>query len=161
VTDAASAVSRPAPFEEDEWPIFFGRERMTDAVVAGLVSRQCIRGSWRLGRRQELADSRRGSCRACDTSRRGAVNAGGHASRCRAEGRSATWRASSLRSTDAAADAEHVLALRRLLNQGKRARTRWPSALLRDDDDRLCILIDQFEELFEFTATAASPSADC
>ena len=47
--DAVFEVALPAhpypglrPFEKHEWPIFFGRERMTDEVVARLMSQQFL-----------------------------------------------------------------------------------------------------------------------
>ena len=30
------------PFEKDEWPIFFGRERMADAIVAQLLEKRVL-----------------------------------------------------------------------------------------------------------------------
>ncbi|MER2552393.1 MAG: hypothetical protein ABTQ28_03905, partial [Thauera sp.] len=30
------------PFEQHEWPIFFGRERMTDAIVDQLLGRRLL-----------------------------------------------------------------------------------------------------------------------
>lgn len=30
------------PFEKDEWPIFFGRERMADAIVAQLIDKRLL-----------------------------------------------------------------------------------------------------------------------
>ena len=36
------ALSRPAPFEQHEWPIFFGRERMTDEIVDRLLGHRLL-----------------------------------------------------------------------------------------------------------------------
>ena len=144
---------RPYPglraFDADEWPIFFGRERMTDVVVARLVSQQLVvvHGDSGSGKssliragvlprlRQEQA---RGGARWRTVS---AMPRGGPLRNL----------ARALAALDGRADdADHVLALRRALNQGRRA----PAALaelllLAGADDHLCVLIDQFEELFE------------
>jgi hypothetical protein len=49
VTSASFTVRLPAapypglrPFEKEEWPIFFGRERMADAVVARLLGQRVL-----------------------------------------------------------------------------------------------------------------------
>ncbi|NRF71739.1 ATP-binding protein [Aquincola sp. S2] len=146
------------PFDENEWPIFFGRERMTDAVVAGLVSRQCIvvHGDSGAGKssliragvlprlRQEQARCGQ-RWRTCITLPRGGPL--GNLAR-------------ELAALDSSGgDVEQMLELRRLLNQGRRAPEALAQALLRDPHDRLCILIDQFEELFEFARQGGT--AEC
>lgn len=136
------------PFEDSEWPIFFGRERMVDAVVSRLVSGQfvVVHGDSGSGKsslifagvlprlRQEQA---RGGARWRTVS---AMPRGGPLRNL----------AQALAALDGRADdAERVLALRRALNQGRHAPAALAELMLADDHDHLCILIDQFEELFE------------
>lgn len=137
------------PFDEAEWPIFFGRERMVDAVVAGLVRTQCIvvhgdsgAGKSSLIRAGMLPRLRHEQAR-CETRWRTciALPRGGPLGNLARE-------LAALDGRDE--DPVHMLALRRLLNQGREAPAALAAALLRDADDHLCILIDQFEELFEF-----------
>ncbi len=137
------------PFDEVEWPIFFGRERMVDAVVAGLVRTQCIvvhgdsgAGKSSLIRAGVLPRLRHEQAR-CETRWRTciALPRGGPLGNLARELAALDGRGD---------DSAHMLALRRLLNQGRAAPQALAEALLRDADDHLCILIDQFEELFEF-----------
>lgn len=137
------------PFDEAEWPIFFGRERMVDAVVAGLMRAQCIvvhgdsgAGKSSLIRAGVLPRLRHEQAR-CETRWRTCITLprGGPLGNLARE----------LAALDGGADdAARVIALRRLLNQGREAPAALAAALLRDEHDHLCILIDQFEELFEF-----------
>lgn len=143
---------RPYPglraFDEDEWPIFFGRERMVDAVVTQLVSQHLavVHGDSGSGKssliragvlprlRQEQA---RGGARWRTVA---AMPRGGPLRNL----------ARALAALDGRGDdAERVLALRRALNQGRRAPAALAELLLSGPQDHLCILIDQFEELFE------------
>jgi len=136
------------PFEAAEWPIFFGRERMVDAVVSQLIGGQLL---------VVHGDSGSG---------KSSLIRAGVLPRLRQEGARAglRWRtvsvmprggpllnlARALAALDGRGDdAERVLALRRALNQGRLAPTALAGLLLADETDHLCLLIDQFEELFE------------
>lgn len=137
------------PFDENEWPLFFGRERMVDAVVASLLHERClvVHGDSGCGKssliragvlsrlRHELARART-RWRTCIALPRGGPLGNLARELAALDGRSD--------------DAERVLALRRLLNLGREAPDALAAALLRDEEDHLCILIDQFEEFFEF-----------
>ena len=153
--DDAYAVTLPArpypglrPFEMSEWPIFFGRERMVDAVVSKLLRQRVVvvhgdSGSGkssliragvlpRLHQEQSLGGNRWRTCVA--------LPGGGPLKQL----------AMALAKLDGRADdAEHVLALRRALNLGRRAPRALAELVLADEEDNLCLLIDQFEELFE------------
>ena len=146
------------PFDESEWPLFFGRERMVDAVVTRLLRDQClvVHGDSGSGKssliragvlprlRHELAcaDARWRTCVA--------LPRGGPLGNLARE----------LAALDGRGDeADHVLELRRLLNQGRQAPAAVAAALLRDGQDHLCLLVDQFEELFEFAQQGSQ--AEC
>lgn len=137
------------PFDENEWPLFFGRERMVDAVVARLLHDRClvVHGDSGCGKssliragvlprlHHELARSQT-RWRTCIALPRGGPLGNLARELAALDGRGD--------------DADRVLELRRLLNLGRQAPDALAAALLRDGEDHLCILIDQFEELFEF-----------
>jgi hypothetical protein len=137
------------PFDEVEWPIFFGRERMVDAVVGDLIRRQfvAVHGDSGAGKssliragvlprlRQEYARGGLG-WRTCIALPRGGPLRNLARALAAIDGR--------------ADDVEHVLNLRRALNQGRRAPAALAELMLGDEGAHLCILLDQFEELFEF-----------
>ncbi|MEJ8851594.1 ATP-binding protein [Variovorax rhizosphaerae] len=141
------------PFEMSEWPIFFGRERMVDAVVASLLKKHMVvvhgdsgagKSSLiragvlpRLHQEQSLGGNRWRTCVA--------LPGGGPLRQL----------AVALADLDGrAGDEAHVFALRRALNLGGRAPQALADLLLEGDDDHLCLLIDQFEELFEHARMA-------
>ncbi len=141
------------PFETHEWPIFFGRESMADEVVSRLIERQvvvvhgdsgCGKSSLiRAGVQPRLEQEHaRGGVR-WQTSR--------------AQPREAPLRrlAASLAPLDGdgAADEDHVTELRRLLNHGLTASVAVAERLRLGGANNLCVLIDQFEELFDFART--------
>lgn len=154
--DAAFQVVLPArpypglrPYDEAEWPIFFGRERMVDAVVARLVASHfvAVHGDSGSGKSSLIRagvlprlsqEQARGGARwrTCIALPRGGPLLNIANALARLDGRSD--------------DTEHVLALRRALNLGRRAPAALAGLMLRDAHDHLCLLIDQFEELFEF-----------
>lgn len=153
--DEAFAITlppRPYPglraFDEAEWPVFFGRERMVDAVVSKLVTQQLVvvhgdsgSGKSSLIRAGVLPRLRQEQARGGSRWRTVAVMPRGGPLR---------HLARALAALDGRADdADRVLALRRALNQGHRAPTALAELLLCGPHDHLCILIDQFEELFE------------
>lgn len=158
--DAAFTVVLPArpypglrPYDEAEWPIFFGRERMVDAVVSRLVASHFVvvhgdSGSGkssliragvlpRLSQEQARGGAR---WRTCIALPRGGPLRNIATALARLDGRGD--------------DAEQVLALRRALNLGRRAPAALAGLMLRDEHDHLCLLVDQFEELFEFARSA-------
>jgi hypothetical protein len=136
------------PFSKSEWPIFFGREKMTDAIVARLTHQHLlvVHGDSGCGKssligagvlpRLEL-ESARGELqwRTCITLPREAP---------------LKRLAESLAALDEEGhNSARVTEMRRILNFGADAPARLSDALLRTDRDHICILIDQFEELFE------------
>lgn len=140
------------PFEASEWPIFFGRERMVDEVVRRLLDPDPTRrmvvvhgdsGSGkssliragvlpRLHQEQSVGGVRWRTCTALP---------GGGPLRQLAQALAALDGREN--------DAERMLALRRALNLGRRAPAALAQQMLAGPDDHLCLLIDQFEELFE------------
>ncbi|GAB3646922.1 nSTAND1 domain-containing NTPase [Ramlibacter alkalitolerans] len=142
---------RPYPglraFEQDEWTIFFGRERMTDEVVSRLVADRLlvIHGDSGCGKSSLL--------RAGVLPRLEQGNARG----------GARWRtctfmpgndpllnlATALAGLDGDdPGGERLLHLRRILNAGTRAAEALAPLLCPRENDHVCILVDQFEEVF-------------
>lgn len=140
------------PFERDEWPIFFGRERMTDEVVERTLRDQVvvIHGDSGCGKssliragvlpRFELesarADTRWQTC---------SVVPGGDVLARTADALSAMC----------GANEAQALELRRALRLGKEAPAEL-ARLVRDPNTQVCVLLDQFEEVF----TQARASSD-
>ncbi len=154
--DAPFAVTLPPrpypglrPFDEAEWPIFFGRERMVDAVVSRLITSQfiAVHGDSGSGKSSLIRAG------VLPRLRQEQTRGGARWRTCIAMPRGGPMRnlSRALAALDGRADdAEHVLALRRALNQGRRAPAALAELLLRGEHDHLCLLVDQFEELFEF-----------
>lgn len=136
------------PFEKEEWPIFFGRERMADAVVAHLLGRRLlvVHGDSGCGKSSLV---RAGVLpRLEQESARGGVRW----RTCSALPREAPlWNlARALAALDGDRDDEaQLIAFRRALNFGREAPAALAALLGCGPQDHLCILIDQFEELFE------------
>ena len=133
------------PFEKEEWPIYFGRETMIDGVIERLIENHLL---------VLHGDS---GCGKSSLIRAGVLS--------RLEQESArggiTWRTATTLPRDnplhnlAAALAslspsQSEIQLRRMLNFGRSAATEVARLLRRDETDQVCILIDQFEELFAF-----------
>jgi hypothetical protein len=146
------------PFEQHEWPIFFGRERMADEVVRLLFAQQlvvvhgdsgCGKSSLiRAGVMPRLGhECARGGLRwlTCTALPRGGPL--GNLARALAglDGR--------------AGDEARVLEVRRTLNFGRDAASALAALLRRDLDGQVCVLIDQFEELFELTRRQGAEEA--
>ena len=136
------------PFDMAEWPIFFGRERMVDAVVTRLVTDRFIvvHGDSGSGKSsliragvlpRLLQDQARGGARwrTCIALPRGGPLRNLAQALAALDGRGD--------------DAQRVLDLRRALNLGRHTPAGLAEAMLSGPDDHLCVLIDQFEELFE------------
>ncbi|MBH3428877.1 ATP-binding protein [Pseudomonas alkylphenolica] len=140
------------PFEKHEWLIFFGRERMADAIVKKLVTKRLlvIHGDSGCGKsslvraavlpRLEQENARAGlRWRTCTAMPRGTPLLNIAEALADIDGRGC--------------DDERVIALRRVLNFGPDAPTEIARLMCKDSGDHVCILIDQFEELFEHART--------
>lgn len=136
------------PFEKHEWPIFFGRERMADAVVSAIVEKRVlvVHGDSGCGKsslvraavlpRLEQENARGGiQWRTCATS----------------PGESPLWNLARDLAAEVAgqADDELAFAIRRALNFGAEAPAEVAALIGARADRQWCVLIDQFEELFE------------
>jgi hypothetical protein len=154
--DATFAIELPSrpypglrPFEKHEWPIFFGRERMADAVVADIVQKcmLVVHGDSGCGKsslvraavlpRLEQEHARCGiRWRTCAAT----------------PGEAPLWNlaraGAAIATTDPAAAEALTLDLRRAFNAGPDAPARVAALLGADATNHVCVLIDQFEELF-------------
>lgn len=136
------------PFREDEWAIFFGRENIIEHVVGKLVTNRFVSvhgdsgsGKSSLVRAGVLPRLMQ------DVSRSGG-----------------SWRTASMEPGNAplhnlaAAFSElcegggkdRLTHIRRILNLGADAAGPLVKELRRNEDDHLCVLVDQFEEIFSF-----------
>lgn len=141
------------PFEKDEWPIFFGRERMADAVVAHLLGRRLlvVHGDSGCGKsslvRAGVLPRLEQEC----------ARGGGRWRTCTALPREAPlWNlARALATLDGSArdegdgDDARQIEFRRALNFGREAPAALAELLGSGPGNQVCILIDQFEELFD------------
>lgn len=137
------------PFEKREWPIFFGREQMIDEIIDRLVRQQLV---------VVHGDS------GCGKS--SVIRAGVLAHLEQEGGRGGVvWRTCASRPGDAPlqllaealaeldgapGDEGRITELRRVLNFGADAPEALAKMLRRGPSDHLCLLVDQFEELFAF-----------
>ncbi|UVJ41800.1 ATP-binding protein [Pseudomonas sp. LS1212] len=135
------------PFEKNEWPIFFGRERMADAIVKTLIEKHLlvVHGDSGCGKSYLI--------RAAVLPRLEQENAraGLRWRTCTALPRETPLLniAQALAGLDGEPlDDERVITLRRLLNFGQDAPAELARLLCDNPGDNLCILIDQLEELF-------------
>lgn len=135
------------PFEKDEWPIFFGRERMADAVVAQLIEKRLLVvhgdsgcGKSSLVRAAVLPRLEQESARSGLTWRTCTMM----------PGEAPLWNLALALAALNGGDDAHALEIRRALNFGRDAPEAVAALLRRDASDHLCILVDQFEELFDF-----------
>lgn len=138
------------PFDPQEWPIYFGRERMVDELLEQLVERRLVfvHGDSGCGKSSIV---RAGLFAQLE---QGSMGPGWRTSIALPR-RSPLWnlaRALARLAGQSADDTDAVLPWRRALNQGREA----PSALAALWRDRACgdsgpgcLLIDQFEELFQ------------
>jgi hypothetical protein len=134
------------PFDKSEWPIFFGRERMTDEVIKQLLERKLVIVH-----------------RASGDGKSSLVRAGVQARLEQQYARSGLdWRTCWMRPQNRPlanlADALVGLApdrlswidVRRALNRGQKAPESLSRVLALGEEVRVCILFDQFEEMFRF-----------
>ena len=149
------------PFQSDEWPIFFGREPMTDRVIDLVIENKMV---------VVHGDS---GCGKSSLIRAGVLVQlqQGHAA---TGGR---WRtgtmlpredplgnlAKALASVDSGGDPDPTLTaeLREILNGGSYAPETVAMLLRRGEDDHICILVDQFEELFRYDQHVSHTEAAC
>lgn len=136
------------PFREDEWAIFFGRENIIEHVVGKLVANRFVSvhgdsgsGKSSLVRAGVLPRLMQ------DVSRSGG-----------------SWRTASMEPGNAplhnlaaafselceSGGKDQLTHIRRILNLGADAAGPLVKELRRNDDDHLCVLVDQFEEVFSF-----------
>ena len=143
------------PFEMDEWQIFFGREAITDEVIEQLISQHVVSvhgssgsGKSSLVRAGIMPRLKQDHANSGLTWRNCAMVPGNAPLRNLAE---------ALASLDEEASpaerVDRVLEIRRLLNRGSEAGSEICRLLRRGPRDHLCILVDQFEELFRFANT--------
>jgi hypothetical protein len=136
------------PFQKAEWPIFFGREHMTDDVVTHLLDRRLVvvhgtsgSGKSSLVRAGVQARLEQQIARAGLRWRTCAM---------RPEGKPLANLTEALAGVVSDGSGSHGIEIRRALNQGRRASAAVTKILDLSATDRLCIVIDQFEELFRF-----------
>jgi WD40 repeat protein len=138
------------PFEKADWPIFFGRERMTDDVIEQLLQRRLVVIHGASG------DGKSSLVRAGVQARLGQKYARSellwHTCAMRPGNGPLANLAESLASLNAQPSGPSRIELRRALNQGRHAAKTVAQLLALRTADRVCILIDQFEELFRFAA---------
>jgi conflict system STAND superfamily ATPase len=134
------------PFTKDEWPIFFGRERMADDIVSRLIEKRLlvVHGDSGCGKSSLIAaavlprleqESARGGLRWATCVTR--------------PGDSPLWNlARDLATLVDGGNDDTAIEIRRMLNFGRGAPAAVAALLRKQPDDCVCILIDQFEELF-------------
>jgi hypothetical protein len=137
------------PFEPQEWPIFFGRERMTDEVINRLIDKHLV---------VVHGDS---GCGKSSLVRAGVL---AHLGQERARS-GVQWRTCHMLPREAplqnlveaiaklqgaARDSDFGHQVHRVLNHGRDAPPPLADLLGGGKDDNICILVDQFEELFSF-----------
>ncbi len=137
------------PFNADEWPIFFGREQMTDEVIARVIRQHLVVvhgdsgcGKSSLVRAGVLAQLEQERARSGVRWRTAAMLPREAPLQRLAEAIAAL--------REAAGDADEIHQIRRILNRGADAPAALAELLRGQTDDHVCILVDQFEELFSF-----------
>jgi energy-coupling factor transporter ATP-binding protein EcfA2 len=146
------------PFEAPEWTVFFGREGMADQVIARLLTQQfvVVHGDSGSGKSSLIAagvlprlsqqSARAGVSWATCSSRPGDAPLGNFARALAA-----------VRGPGKAAAAFDEI--RRALNFGRHGAEALSKALRCSVESPVCILVDQFEELFAFTKRSGSDDA--
>jgi len=134
------------PFTKDEWPIFFGRERMADDIFAGLIEKRLlvVHGDSGCGKSSVVAaavlprlehESARGGLRWITCTTR--------------PGDAPLWNlATDLAELAGGAKDEAAIEIRRRLNFGADAPAAVAELIRRDRRECVCLVVDQFEELF-------------
>lgn len=145
------------PFAPDEWPLFFGRESMTQDVVSRLAEKHfvAVHGDSGCGKSSLIAAG------VMPFLQHDQARAGG------------SWFTTIMRPEDAplgnlaralagpqqASDPGRALAIRRLLNRGADSPLAVAKFLGCDEGNNVCILFDQFEELFEYARRGGQTEA--
>jgi WD40 repeat protein len=150
------------PFEQDEWPIFFGRERITRDIVDRLTATQIvvIHGGSGCGkssfvRAGVFAQLDRECAREGWQWQTAAMRPGG----------SPLWNLAEAiarikHGGSAAPSIEQIRTVRQQLNIGRGALTRIAQDLKLGSERQVCILLDQFEELFRFVEEIGPDEAE-
>jgi len=146
------------PFDKREWPVFFGRERMVDEVISRtLIGRLVVvHGDSGCGKSSLIKagvlalleqESARGGLawRTCEMQPRDAPLY------------SLARALAGLEGTGV--DGDRVIEIRRTLNFGANAPAALIELLRRGNRDHICVLIDQFEELFTFARRSGREEA--
>lgn len=145
-------------FEQHEWPVFFGRERMIAEVADRLIDRHMVvvHGDSGCGKSSliragvltqlEQHHLRSGlTWRSCTILPRGAP---------------ISHLAEALAMLGGDGDTEaRTVDIHRMLNLGRDAPGPLSTLLRKDEQDHICILVDQFEELFRFAGDAGAHQA--
>lgn len=146
------------PFEQDEWPLFFGRERVAREVIDLLLERRLvvIHGSSGCGKSSLI---RAGVLSRLEQEH---VRSG------------IAWRTCTLRPGDAPTyklarafaclgsghvNPDDIQKIRRLVARGPQAAAALGKAVAATPENRVCLLIDQFEELFRFARETSREQA--
>src|SRR5579862_1946443 len=147
------------PFEPEEWSIFFGRERMIDDVVERLAGHRLVlihgasgAGKSSLVRAGVLPKLARQHLRAGAAWRTCAMRPAG----------GPLWNLAKefARLEGAAEDAERVGRIAGQFNRGGATLSAVAASLKNLEGQRLCILVDQFEELFRFEKETSREEAE-
>jgi hypothetical protein len=134
------------PFQKAEWPVFFGRERMTDEVIGLLMKQKLLvvhgasgNGKSSLIRAGVLARLEQEHARSGVRWRTCAMSPGDNP----------LINLSKAFAGAAQPSGPNWIEFRRALNHGTQSAKAISRLLALGDGDRLCVLIDQFEEIFQ------------
>src|SRR5579862_752248 len=139
------------PFLKSEWPIFFGRERVTNDVIGQLLKARLlvVHGTSGNGKSSLV----QAGVQANLEQQHARAGLQWHACSMRPGNSPATNLAKALADVDLAPDSNkpEAIEFRRALNQGRRSPEAIRQLLNLGDEDRVCIVLDQFEELFHLS----------
>ena len=148
------------PFFSAEWPIFFGRETMTDEIIDPVTKKHLVvvhgdsgSGKSSIVRAGVLVQLQQGHA-ATDASWRTCA-------RLPRDDRSATSPGRAGRLLADKPTPDQILDVRHILNRGRRAPEMLDDLLRCGEADHICILVDQFEELFSFAKGAVPRRRGC
>jgi hypothetical protein len=143
------------PFEKHEWPIFFGRELITGEVIDRLIGDISLLPCTAIQAAERARLSAQASCHAWSGITRVEGPHGEPRPCFRATRHCAIlrprWRGSRLRKEMEKSPACET-EFRRILNLGTKAAEHLSRRLRRHEHDYICLLVDQFEEIFQFGA---------
>jgi len=145
------------PFTAAEWPLFFGRESMTQDVVARVVEKQfvAVHGDSGCGKSSLIAAG------VMPFLEHDQARAGGNwtTTTMRPEESPIANLARALAGEEGLSNPARILDIRRLLNRGVDAPVAVARYLNCDAEHNVCILFDQFEELFEHAKRGGATEA--